>query len=317
MLLDCFLIIFGFATLLFGGELLLRGGIRTARRLGIRPFIIGLTLVAFGTSAPELIVSIQALLAGHADIVMGNAIGSNIANILLVIGLSALIMPISGTSFGPRPQSSILLGFTFIFGCFSLGGTFVWYHGLVMMALLFAYLNWSFRREEAGAIERIDQSDNLGVLKKFSESSILPIILMVGGMALLLLGAHFLVDGSVSVARKMGVSEAVIGLSVVAIGTSLPELATSLIAAFRGYMTVAVGNIVGSNIFNLFGVVGITSLIGVVPVAWEIIEIDLWVMGGATIVFCGLMLIGRAITRPMGAGLFMLYAVYIYHLWVR
>ena len=255
------------------------------------------------------------------DIVMGNAIGSNIANILLVIGFSALIIPISGASLRLRPQASFLLGFTFIFGCFSLGGTFIWYHGLVMAALLVAYLYKSFQREKPDAIEQTrlsdEISDNLGALKKVSESSALPIIFMVGGMALLLLGALCLIDGSVSVARKMGVSEAVIGLSLIAVGTSLPELATSLIAAVRGHMSLAVGNIVGSNIFNLFGVVGITSLISPVPVPVEVITIDLWVMGGATIVLCGLMLIGCAITRSAGAGLFMLYAVYMYHLWVR
>lgn len=321
MLLDIFFVIVGFAALLLGGEFLVRGGVATARKLGVRPLIIGLTWVAFGTSAPELMVSIQALLTGHADIVMGNAIGSNIANILLVIGFSALIIPISGASLRLRPQASFLLGFTFIFGCFSLGGTFIWYHGLVMVALLVAYLYKSFQREKPDAIEQTrlsdEISDNLGALKKVSESSALPIIFMVGGMALLLLGAHFLVDGAVSVARKMGVSEAVIGLSLIAVGTSLPELATSLIAAVRGHMSLAVGNIVGSNIFNLFGVVGITSLISPVPVPVEVITIDLWVMGGATIGLCGLMLIGCAITRSAGAGLFILYAVYMYHLWVR
>ncbi|MEE2694597.1 MAG: calcium/sodium antiporter [Pseudomonadota bacterium] len=321
MLLDFFLVIFGFVALLFGGELLVRGGVNTARKLGVRPFIIGLTLVAFGTSAPELMVSIRALLIGHADIVMGNAIGSNIANILLVIGVSALITPISGGLLGPRPQASFLFGVTFIFGCFSLGGTFVWYHGLLMVVFLLTYFNWSFKREEPSATERNllpeEIPDSLGTLKKISESSALPIIFMVCGMALLLLGAQFLVEGSVSVARKMGVSEAVIGLSLIAIGTSLPELATSLIASYRGHMSLAVGNIVGSNIFNLFGVVGITSLIDVVPVPLEIITIDLWVMGGATIVLCGFMLVGCAITRSAGAGLFMLYAVYMCHLWVR
>ena len=321
MLLDISFVIAGFVSLLLGGEFLVRGGVATARKLGVRPLIIGLTWVAFGTSAPELMVSIRALLAGHADIVMGNAIGSNVANIFLVIGFSALVIPISGASLRLRPQASFLLGFTFIFGCFSLGGTFIWYQGLLMLTLLVAYLYRSFQREESDAVEQTrlsdEISDNLGALKKFSGSSALPIIFMVGGMALLLVGAQSLVDGAVSFARKMGVSEAVIGLSLIAIGTSLPELATSLIAAFRGHMSLAVGNIVGSNIFNLFGVVGITSLIGLVPVPVEVITIDLWVMGGATIVLCGFMLIGCAITRPVGAGLFMFYAVYIYHLWVR
>ena len=339
MLFDSLFMVLGLASLLLGGDLLCRGGVAVARIIGISPLIIGLTWVAFGTSSPELMVSIRALLADHADIVMGNAIGSNIANILLVMGFAALIMPLSGVFSAMRPQVYALLGFTSLFVLASFNQAFGWYQGLVMVGLLVFFLYWSFRRalgesSEAhvipgdvtkppwpfnhilngeGFAERSASTANKQRLLGLGLSFVCTII----GLIFLLIGSRMLVDGAASVARTMGVSEAVIGLSVIAIGTSLPELVTSMVAAYRGHVELAVGNIIGSNIFNLFGVVGITALVGTVPVPLEVINIDIWVMAGATALIGAIMLVGSSIPRPWGAGLLMIYAIYVAHLWIR
>jgi cation:H+ antiporter len=339
LFLDILLVTGGLTCLLLGGEALVRGGVATARILGISPLMIGLTWVAFGTSAPELMVSIRALLANHADIVIGNAVGSNIANILLVMGLAALIMPPSSVFSAIRPQAYSLLGFTFLFVLASFNQEFGWYQGLVMVGLLAFFLYWSCKIElQKSSEERVIAGDAAEMSwpfnqilgdRGFGERNAsranklrflglgLSFVWAIGGLVLLLFGSWLLVDGAASVARTIGVSEAVIGLSLIAIGTSLPELVTSIVAAYRGHVELAVGNIIGSNIFNLFGVVGITALIGTVPVPLEVINIDIWVMAGATALIGAMMLAGCSITRPWSGGLLMIYAIYVSHLWVR
>ena len=339
MLFDFLLVVFGLASLLLGGDILCRGGVVAARISGVSPLIIGLTWVAFGTSAPELMVSIRALSADHADIVMGNAIGSNIANILLVMGFAALIMPLANVFSAMRPQVYALLGFTSLFVLASFNQVFGWYQGFVMVGLLVFFLYWSVKRElressephvipgdvteppwpfnhilnDRGFVKRGASAANKQRLLGLGLSFVCTIV----GLVFLLIGSRMLVDGAASVARTMGVSEAVIGLSVIAIGTSLPELVTSMVAAYRGHVELAVGNIIGSNIFNLFGVVGITALVGTVPVPLEVINIDIWVMAGATGLIGVIVLAGSSITRPWGAGLLMIYAIYVAHLWIR
>jgi len=331
--------VLGLAFLLLGGDLLCRGGIAATRIIGVSPLIIGLTWVAFGTSAPELMVSIRALLADHADIVMGNAIGSNIANILLVMGFAALIMPLSSVFSAMRPQVYALLGFTSLFVLASFNHVFGWYQGLGMVGLLVFFLYWSFKRELRESPEpHVIPTDvtgppwpfnhifnDQGFAKRSAATANKQRFLGLGlsfgctilGLVFLVIGSRMLVDGASSVARTMGVSEAVIGLSMIAIGTSLPELVTSIVAAYRGHVELAVGNVIGSNIFNLFGVVGITALVGPVPVPLEVLNIDIWVMAGATCLIGASMLAGGSITRPWGAGLLVIYATYVAHLWIR
>ena len=292
----------------------------------------GLTWVAFGTSAPELMISLGALWAHHADIIMGNAVGSNIANILLVMGFSALLLPGSGVSSSVRPQVYSLLGFTSLFVLASYNQAFGWYQGMVMVALLGVFFFWYIKRELRASPEKPVITEGTTELPwpfgqtlsgaftakrqrvlKFGFS----LIYTFSGLIFLFLGAHFLIKGAASVALTMGVSEAVIGLSIIAIGTSLPELVTCIVASYRGHVGLAVGNIIGSNIFNLFGVVGITALVGTVPVPPEVRNIDIWVMAVATALIGVIMLTGTGIKRSWGAGFLVVYGAYMSHLWLR
>lgn len=305
---DFVLIAGGFIGLILGGELLVRGAVALAQRFGVSPLVIGLTLVGFGTSMPELVTSVQAALAGAPGIAVGNVVGSNICNILLILGIAALIRPlsVSATSF-PR-ESMILIAVTALCAVLFLNGVLGRTAGIVFLAGLCAYVVFTFRagRNDPDAVEEFDAP--------VPSSLALSALYLVAGLIIVVLAARFLVQGAVSLAALLGMSQAAIGLTVVAVGTSLPELVTSVIAARRGQSDIALGNIIGSNIFNILGILGVTALLLPLEIPASIVRFDLWVMVAATL---ALVIFGWTrwqITRSEGGLLLGAYVVYVGYL---
>ncbi|WP_316863227.1 calcium/sodium antiporter [uncultured Cohaesibacter sp.] len=297
-------VVAGLVCLYFGGEWLVEGAIGVSRKLGLPAFLISLTVVGFGTSMPELLVSLKAAIGGYPGIVLGNVVGSNIANILLIVGLAALIAPIqvirsmSGRDAVTMVLSAIVLVIVLIFRTISP------LIGVLMLLALVAYLAMAYMQDKnAGCCE----SDQLAL----PVSPYLVLALLVFGLALLVVGADLLVRGATIVAQDLGVSSAVIGLTVVAVGTSLPELATSVVAAVHRRSDIAIGNIIGSNIFNILGILGLTSLICPIPVADRFAQIDGWVMLGSTLLLFVLLFSCRRIGRVVGGGFLVAYIAYV------
>ncbi|SMY08983.1 calcium/sodium antiporter [Flavimaricola marinus] len=300
---DYILIVTGLAGLFLGGEALVRGSVQIARRLGISPMVIGLTVVGFGTSTPELLVSLQAALNGVPDIAIGNIVGSNIANILLILGLTALIRPIRMGLGTLRRDIGVMIGAALLLLPLFGMGEISRPAGAVLVAALGGYLVWTL--VSPGTDNRDDEIDGPAMGLPGA------LLWVIVGFVALLFGARFLVDGAVSVARTFGLSEAFIGLSIVAVGTSLPELATSLIAAMRRQSDIAIGNVIGSNIFNVLGILGTTALITPIPVAARFLGIDLPVMLGVSVLLAVLLLLWARIGRGMGVAMLIGYAGYI------
>ncbi len=265
------LFVLGLLGLFFGGEFLVRGASSIARRFGISPLVIGLTIVGFGTSAPELLVSVNAALAGQPAIAIGNVLGSNIANILLILGVSALIAPLIIPVRRLARDLAFMLLATGAIWVMLLDGMVSRFEGGLLLVGLAVFLYMAFT---SGSVEQEDDPLETSVAKAA--------LMTVGGLVILVIGAHFLVESASTIARTFGISEAVIGLTIVAVGTSLPELATSVIAAYRRQTEIAVGNIVGSNIFNIFGILGVTAIIAPIPADARFAAIDMpWVAGTA------------------------------------
>jgi cation:H+ antiporter len=268
----------GLVLLYFGAEGLVRGSSSLALRWGLSPLVVGLTVVAFGTSSPELVVSLKAALNGQGAISVGNVVGSNICNIGLILGLSALITPIATSSQIVRIDIPIMIGATLVSLVFLAGGSISFVEGATLLSLLIVYIVYSIylaRRSKGDALEQ-EFTEEVRISKR---GAVLDLLMVAGGLVLLVFGARFLVDGAVIIARSFGWSDALIGLTIVAVGTSLPELATSLLAAVKKEADIAVGNIVGSNIFNLLGILGVSAM--VTPLKAEGIDgLDLAVMTG-------------------------------------
>lgn len=312
MLTDFLFTVLGLGILVVGGELTLRGAIGLARLLGVSAAMIGLTVVAFGTSAPELVVSLQAVIDGSPDIAIGNVIGSNIANILLVLGVGALIAPlICDPASVRRDGTAMIAALALLVGLGLLGFIEAW-QGALMLATLIGYVVWSYRVERrngdaAADLHAREVEETTGV----PTATWLVLLYLATGLAALIGGANLLVDGAIGVARAVGISEPVIGLSLVAIGTSLPELAATAVAAWRRHTDVAVGNVLGSNLFNVMLILGAASMTGPLPFADEFVRVDLWVMLGAGIVLIPVMVTNWNISRREGILLLILYAAYI------
>jgi cation:H+ antiporter len=305
MLFDLLLIAAGLAVLVFAGDALVKGAVNLSLRLGTPALVVGLTVVAFGTSAPELLVSVQAVLKGAPELALGNVVGSNIANILLVMGLPALFAAVMVGREVLRDYL-IMLAASVLFIALAFGGTFGPVQGLILlgaMALALTELWWRTRSR------KIDTTDLEGADPALPGWRIA--VLLGLGLIGLPLGADLLVDGAVGVARDLGVSEAVIGLTIVAVGTSLPELATTMAAALKREGGVALGNVLGSNLFNLLSIIGIASLVGPIPVPEGMLAKDLWVMLGASVLLVFWVLTGRSIGRLGGAAFLALYAAYL------
>jgi cation:H+ antiporter len=271
-------LVIGLVLLYFGAEGLVRGSSSLALRWGLSPLVVGLTVVAFGTSSPELVVSLKAALNGQGAISVGNVVGSNICNIGLILGLSALITPIATSSQIIRIDIPIMIGVTLVSLVFLANESISFLEGAALFSLLIVYIVFSIylaRRSKGDALEQ-EFTEEVRISK---QGVALDLLMVAGGLALLVFGARYLVDGAVIIARSFGWSDALIGLTIVAVGTSLPELATSLLAAIKKEADIAVGNIVGSNIFNLLGILGISAM--VTPLKAEGIDwLDLAVMTG-------------------------------------
>jgi len=306
-----FELIGGFVILLLGGDFLVRGAVALAERLGVSPLIIGLTIVALGTSAPELMVSIKAVAQDAPGIAVGNVVGSNIANVLLVLGVPALIFPIVASGASLNRDNLFMVGGSILFIVFCWSGTLVTWQGLVFIALLAAFIYHAYRnaRKEGQLAGAAEDFDGAGV---FPHTLPMAFGMIVIGLAGLMAGAHLLVEGAVAIAREAGISETVIGLTMIAIGTSLPELTTSVVAAFRRHGDVAIGNVVGSNIFNILGVMGVTSILIPVPISDQVLHFDLWVMLAASLLLIPFAYYRLPIGRLTGLVFTLAYVGYIW-----
>ena len=317
------LILVGLLALVGGAELLVRGASRVAEALGISPLVIGLTVVAFGTSAPEMAVSVAATRNGQADLAIGNVVGSNIFNVLLILGMSALVSPLSVDQKLVRfdvPLMLLLSTIIWILGC---DGAISRLEGGILFAMLIAYTIWcliSGRQENVKVLQEYQQAFGSPEPAKtaISPSShkrnqAVHCFLIIVGLTLLVLGADWFVEGASVLARSFGISELAIGLTIVAAGTSLPELATSMVAAIRGERDIAVGNVVGSNIFNVLGVLGLGAIAGPggIPVAPQALEFDIPVMIAVAAACLPIFFTGHQISRWEGGLFFGYYMAYL------
>ncbi|MGD9801322.1 MAG: calcium/sodium antiporter [Parvularculaceae bacterium] len=303
----------GLVVLTLGAELLIRGATAIARRYGVSDLLIGLTLVGFGTSTPELVSSIQAAFMGSPGVAVGNVVGSNIANILLILGLSAFIAPFDVERKAFRRDGVVVLAATLLAIAVSMTGVFDRAAGAGFLAAITLYIAYAFVTERSApqSAEAAHHAAEGAALPAGPKSPMLDLAMALAGLVLLVLGAKFLVTGAISVAASLGVSETVIGLTVVAIGTSLPELVTSSMAALRGKSGLALGNVVGSNIYNLLGILGATALIHPVAAPARIVVFDNWVMLAATLAMILFVVTRNRLNRLEGAALVAGYGAYL------
>jgi cation:H+ antiporter len=307
----------GFVALIAGGEVLVRGAGGLARSLGLSPLVVGLTVVSFATSAPELAVTLDASLTGRPGLAVGNVVGSNIANVLLVLGFSALFLPLAVRSAVTRRDVPVMIALSALFLVLSLDGSVSQLDGVVLVLLLLAYVGYSVRAGRKQAAEDSSdeddeapdvEPDDAGADAKPPSRPWIDVLLVLGGVALLVVGSRSLVTSATDIASALGLSELIIGLTVVAIGTSLPELATSVVAALRGERELAVGNVVGSNIFNIGAVMGLVAAVspGGVPVEPSAVNFDIPVMVAVMVALLPVAFTGYGIARWEG-GLFVAY----------
>jgi cation:H+ antiporter len=294
----------GFALLLFGAEFLVRGAVSVARRLKVSPMIIGMTIVAYGTTSPELVVSLQAAYEGLPGISVGNVVGSNIANILLILGASALIFPIAVKPRLLYRDATMMMGTALLFTALALSGTIEQWQGGLMVAVLLAFTLYAFREERrmGKANDPGDLAEELAdEFQEVPRPLWLALLSVAGGVVAVVTGAKLLIGAAVVTARFLGVGEEVIGLTIVAVGTSLPEFATAVVAAFRRHSDVAVGNILGAGIYNLLMIMGLVGVVTPIPIPAQILAFDLWMMIGVTAALLAFLLLRGGLSRPVGA----------------
>lgn len=298
----------GLVLLILGAEGLVRGASRLATRLGMSPLIIGLTVVAFGTSSPELAVSLKAAIDGQAGIAMGNVVGSNIFNVLFILGISALIVPLTVAQQLVRFDIPLMIGLSVLVLVLVLDGAVGRLDGLLLVVGLAAYVAFLYVQNRRGPPQEANAGDAAPLWPNLA--------LVVGGLGLLVLGSRWFVEGAVAFAQALGVSEQVIGLTIIAAGTSLPEVATSIIAAVRGERDIAVGNVVGSNVFNILGVLGLTGLLAPsgIAVSAAMAGFDIPVMIAVALACLPICFTGGAISRWEGAVLLGYYLAYTLYL---
>ena len=305
--------IVGLVLLLLAGDSLVKGAVNLSLRLGVPALIVSLTIVAFGTSAPELLISVQAIWDGVPDLALGNVVGSNTANVLLVLGVPALLAVMHTSQCNTRASYLQMIAATVLFIALAYRGVYDWIAGLILLAALAAMLTHAAlaAKDHRQACAEDDEDDLEGADPDLPWSKI--ILFLILGMIGLPLGASLLVDGASNIARDYGVSDAVIGLTLVAIGTSLPELATTVMAALRRQADVALGNVIGSNMFNLLGIIGVASLVGNIPVSPNFFAFDFWVMLAASLLLIPFVYLRQDLTRVWGVAL---SAAYIAYLWI-
>ncbi len=301
-----FLAVVGLIMLLLAGDALVRGAVALSLRLGIPALIVSLTVVGFGTSAPELLIAVQSALEGLPGIALGNVVGSNIANVLLVLGVPALVSGLATSGCETRDSYVQMIGATLVFIALCFFGPLHFWQAGVLLVLLVAMLWRAFAQARAGKsdpTEDLDDADADMPVWKMSAY-------LLAGIIGLPLGAHFLIEGADQIARSLGVSDEVIGLTLVAVGTSLPELATTVMAAMRKQAEVALGNVIGSNMFNILAIMGFASLFGPLPVSEHFLNVDLWVMFAASAALLPFVWFKRDMGRIVGLVFLGLYVVY-------
>ena len=313
------LVLGGLVLLALGGELLVRGAVGMAALLGISPLLAGLTIVGFGTSMPELATSVQAALGGSPGIAVGNVVGSNIANMLLILGVSAVVAPLAVNPASFKRDSIAMGGATLLAAGAVLLGVIGLVPGLILVTALAGYIWWAYRSEAASHDAEAERHEHEAADRPVPPDTG-PVVLggmIIAGLAAAIFGAGLLVDGATVLASAAGVSESVIGLTVVAIGTSLPELIACVIAVIRKHGDVALGNVVGSNIYNLCGILGLTAMIRPIAVPAEIARIDIWVLIGVTALLIVQLRSGWRLSRIEGVLLLVLYVAYTAFLALR
>jgi cation:H+ antiporter len=315
------LFIAGLVILILGADLLVRGASRLAAAVGVSPLVIGLTIVAIGTASPEIAVSLQAAANGQGDLTLGNVLGSNIFNILFVLGITAILAPIVVAEQLIRKDAPIMLGVSLLTIALGSDGNIGTFDGVVLLLGLVVYTVFAIRqsRAESREVQKEYAREFEAKEPRTLRNTLTNIFFILAGLGLLVLGSRWLVDSAIVIARILGVSELVIGLTIVAAGTSLPEIATSIIAAFKNESDIAVGNAVGSNIFNLLGVLGIGAVMAPagIPVANLVLQFDLPVMVFVALVTLPIFYIDNRISKLEGALLITYFALYLTYIALR
>lgn len=316
------LVIVGLGLLLFAGDLLVKGAVSLAVRFHIPPIIIGLTIIAFGTSAPELFIGIESVYSGNTGIALGNVVGSNIANILLVLGIPSMIYPTQVNQPSIRRNTLIMISASVLFIWMAQKGSIEMQDGIILFFLIAMFLAYSATRalNSPGADPTADELADVQAISGLPQTGLIIAAFLLFGLIGLQVGAKFMVDGGVYVAEGLGIDKTVIGLSMIAFGTSLPELATTVVAAMRRHSDLAIGNVIGSNIFNILAVMGITAIVAGdagIPVPTTVLGFDLWIMLATGSLLLPFALFHRSITRPMGAAFLIAYGIYIYYIYAQ
>lgn len=310
---DAFLLIIGLSALTVGAEGLVRGSASLSIRMGLTPLIIGLTVVAFGTSTPELVVSLIASLNNQPDIAIGNVVGSNIFNVGIILGLTALICPVKANLQVIKHDAPIMIAASLLSVFLIVKGALTALTGAGLFIILIVYIIYSIRLAKKAVFADIEKQFMEGVPAR-SQSLFRDLLFIGAGLLFLVAGSHLLVISATNIARSLGISEAVIGLTIIAAGTSMPELATSVIAALRRQPDIAVGNVIGSNIFNILGILGLSAIANPLS-ATGITAFDLWVMVGLSIALLPLMYTNLKLQRWEGMLLLFVYGSYLWTLW--
>lgn len=323
MILDSVLFLVGLTILYFGAESLVQGASSMALRLGLTPLIVGLTVVAFGTSAPELVVSLAAVFTDSDDISVGNILGSNIANLALILGVAASIRPIKVSSDVIKREYPVMLGASVLFAGLAYDGELSRIDGGLLVICMLIYVGYMAHmartairsaRQEAASLDLLEELEDVDPKNSSAGKDIVRVVFGIIGLTA---GAKLMVDSAVIIASSLGVSQLVIGITVVAIGTSLPELATSVVAAMHNESDISVGNVVGSNVFNVLSVLGIVSLIKPIAIGADAIRYDMWMMLLVTVIIWPVMWTGKRIGRVEGAGFLLGYVAYSVWLFFR
>jgi cation:H+ antiporter len=319
MLVPALLLIVGIVFLIIAGDWMVRGAAALARHWGVPALIVGLTIVAFGTSAPELVVGVQAVMKGAGELAAGNVIGSNIANVLLALGIPALIMAIPTNMTGVARNTFVCLFATVLFialafiAKFTSNSEMIFWQGAILFAGIVIYLVWMFRLSKAGIHDPI--LDEMTEIEEGEDglptNVFVSFFYVIVGIAGLIIGGKLIVDNAVVIASAMGISETIIGLTIIAIGTSLPEIATVVVASYRGHSEVAIGNVLGSNVFNLFAVMGATAMTGPVPIEKELLTFDVWVMLASSFALLLFVLTRQPIGKKTGIFFLIGYVLYM------
>jgi cation:H+ antiporter len=318
MLTHVLFFLLGLAALVVGAEALVRGASKIALSLGISPLVVGLTIVAMGTSSPEVAVSVGAALSGNTDIAVGNVVGSNIFNVLFILGISAVITPLVVHSQIIRQEVPIMIGASVILAVMILDGSLGRLEAALLLVLLVGYVIFLVRQSRAETAEIRDEYDGAAARRDAGWDShwAAQVLLIAAGLGLLVLGSGWLVDSAVVFARAFGVSDLVIGLTIIAAGTSMPEVATSIMAAIRGERDIAVGNVIGSNTFNILGCLGLSGVVSAsgLDIAPAVLNFDIWVMIAVAVACLPVLLLRRQIGRKRGVLFLAYYAAYVAYL---